>query len=89
MNISYFDSFIYMQLHNKVQNSFLKTNIQFEKFYVPLRRTSIGFSMNYSKFFTCQSKMNTAIKISVLKIDVENGLMSVLDISVPCKNFSK
>ena len=66
MNLFYFDLFIYMQILNKVQNSFLKSNIQFEKFDVPLRRTSIGFLMNYTKFFTCQSKMNIAIIISVL-----------------------
>ena len=82
MNISYFDLFIYMQLYDKVETSFLKSNIQFEKFDIPLRRTSIGFLMNYTKFFPSKSKMNETIIICVTQNDVDHGLASTSEIRI-------
>ena len=43
--------------NNKAKNSLLQSKIQFEKFDVLLRRTSIGFLMNYNKIFTLSSKI--------------------------------
>ena len=72
-NVFDFKPFLYYKLTQKTQNSILQSNIQVEKNCNFLRRTSIGFSMNYNKFSPSKSKMNEAIMICVLHNDVEQG----------------
>ena len=49
--------------------------------------TSIGFSMNYTKFSSSLSKMNKTIMIFVLQIDVEKDLTFTSAIFIPFDNF--
>ena len=69
------------------QSSLLKSNFQFETFGVLLRRTSIGFSMYYTKIFPLKSEMNNAINFYVFQIDVEKGLTSTLELKIVLIKF--
>ena len=74
--------FLNFKLIHKFQNSFSQSNIKVEKIYNLLRRTSIGFLMNYNKFSPFTSKMNETIMICVTQNDVEHGLASTSEISI-------
>ena len=77
-----FATFLNYKLIHKFQNSFSQSNIKVEKIYNLLRRTSIGFLMNYNKFSLSKSKMNETIMICVSQNDVGHGLASTSEISI-------
>ena len=74
--------FLNYKLIHKFKNLFLLLNVKVEKIYILLRRTSIGFSMNYTKFSPSTSKINETIMICVSQNDVEHGLASTSEISI-------